>query len=368
MSGAAPSGPPTGSAQTFVVTFALIAAAIGALFVADTFLAQLARSADRATAAGRYREGVELMKQGNAPAAIEQFREAVATQRDDRQYQLALANAALSADRPADAAAAVAPTLSRDATDGAANLAMARALLAQGQLVKAIAYYHRGIYGRWPPPVAAQRTAVRVELIDLLARRGAREDLLAELLLLENDAAADSGLRRRVAHLFVAAGSPNRAIPLFREILRRSPADADALGGLGEAEFARGDYRRAEGDLVLATRQAPSDGSLARKLKQVRDVRSLDPLVRGLGPAERNRRSRDMLSLVIDAVEKCPAVGSAAPVRAALDSARIELSRSADARLLDRADQLWTVMPESCRRAPDGTETALGLVLDRLSQ
>jgi tetratricopeptide (TPR) repeat protein len=359
---------PAGSPQRFVATFALIAAAIGVLFVADMFLVQLQRSADRAQAEGRYRDGVALMDRGDPPGAMESFRDALAVQRDDRRYQLALADAALAAGRPTESAAAVAPTLEHDATDAAANLAMARALLAEGKVTEAVAYYHRAIYGHWPPQSGSRRLAVRMELVEVLARRGAREDLLSELLLVQNDAPADSAVRRHLAHLFVLAGSPARATTLFREMLQRQPDDADALGGLGQAEFSGGDYRGAEADLLRASRLAPADTALAHQLDRVREVRQLDPLVRGLGAHERERRSRRVLTMVADAAAGCPALTSAAPVRAVIDSVRSELQRESDARLLDRADQIWAVMPGSCRRGPGNAESSLDLVMDKLAQ
>lgn len=361
------------SARSFVVVLVLIAGLIGVLFVADSFLAGVAQRASHAEARDRFREGQRLMERGKPTEAIERFSDALSIERGTREYQLALADAALAAHRPVEAAAAASATLEHDATDGAANLALARSYLAQARATEAIAYFHRAVYGHWPEPAAERRRAVRFELVDLLAARGLREDLLAELLALEPQSAADTALRRRTGHLFLIAGSPARAVPIFREILARAPADADALGGLGAAEFGRGNYRSAEADLSRAVRLAPDDSTLVRTLEMVGQVRTLDPLERSLGARDRERRSRDVLAMVVDAASRCASIPSGGPVGAALDSARAEVTRrparaGESARLLDRADAIWSVLDAGCRRPEGGTVSALELVMDKLNQ
>ena len=49
-----------------------------------------------------------------------------------------------------------------------------------------------------------------------------------------------------MGRLFLLAGSPARAADVFRGILHDSPANAEAHAGLGEAEFARDNYRAAQ--------------------------------------------------------------------------------------------------------------------------
>ena len=66
-----PAQPAAVSTQNFLVTFALIFAAIGGLFVADTFLAGVQQRAGRAEAAARYREGEAYLAKGDARRAID---------------------------------------------------------------------------------------------------------------------------------------------------------------------------------------------------------------------------------------------------------------------------------------------------------
>ena len=92
---------------------------------------------------------------------------------------------------------------------------MARINAREGNAVDAASYYHRAIYGRWPVNAAGHRTQVRLELIELLARQNAKQELLAELLAVE-DQVSDTDTQKRLAHLFLAAGSPARSAALFR--------------------------------------------------------------------------------------------------------------------------------------------------------
>ncbi len=373
MSDAAGQEVETVSARSFVVMLVLIAGLIGVLFLADSFLAGVEKRASHGEARDRFREGQRLMERGKPREAIERFSDALSIERGTREYQLALADAALAADRPVEAAAAASATLEHDATDGAANLAIARSYLEQNRATEAIAYFHRAVYGHWPEPSAERRRAVRFELVDLLAARGLREDLLAELLALEPQSAADTALRRRIGHLFLTAGAPTRAVPIFREILARAPADADALGGLGAAEFGRGNYRSAEADLSRAVRLAPEDSTLVRTLEMVGRVRALDPLERSLGARDRQQRSRNVLTMVVDAASRCASIPSSGAVRAAIDSARTEVAKrpagaGESARLLDRADAVWSVLDSGCRRPAGGAVSALELVMDKLNQ
>ena len=219
----APPGPPpaaVASAQTFLVTFALVFAAIAGLFLFDSFLAGVQQRAGRAEAAARYREGEALLARGDARRAVERLKAASAIERTNSRYALALGEALLQAGKGEEAAAVLQPVLERDPDNGAASLAMARVLRAAGRPGDAISFYHRAIFGHWAGVEAVERTRVRLELVDFLAARGARQELLAELLPLESESPADSMLQRRRAHLFISAGSPARAAALFRAMLR----------------------------------------------------------------------------------------------------------------------------------------------------
>ena len=109
------------------------------------------------------------------------------------------------------------------------------------------------------------------------------------------------------AHLFLLAGSPGRAADMFRQILRQEHDhdDADAYAGLGEAEIAQGNYRIAETNLQMAAHLKPGDEDIRKRLELARQVLALDPMLRGLGTAERYRRTRELVQLALNDVNQC---------------------------------------------------------------
>jgi len=362
--------PPT--AQEFWTTFVLIFVVIGVLFLADASLARIDRQESRSEAQTRFREGLRLTRNGNYLEAVDRLRTAAFIERTNRDYRLALAEALAGARKFDDATAQLDEVLSDHPTWGPANLAMARAMLSQDRVEDAISYYHRAIYGQWPDDTAASRVRVRFELISLLVRENAHQELLAELLPLLDEAPDSLPLRKQLGRLFLVAGSPTRASTIFREILDQAPADADAYAGLGDADFALGNFRSARLSLLTARRLAPDDSSIARRLELVNQVFALDPMRRGLGTAEQLRRSRVLLERASQALAECSGPERSVVATAVLDSARIQLERrgrraaTLDANL-DLAERIWGMRQTGCATpAPD--DDPLALVLARLAQ
>jgi tetratricopeptide (TPR) repeat protein len=372
----AASRPAAANAGVFLATFALILLAMAGLFAADLFLAGLERRELRSEARHLYEEGVSLSGRGRPKQAVDRFQSAVAAERTNPVYQRALAEAMLAAGKPAEARAIAAGRLQREPTDAAASLLVARALVREGNPAEAIPYYHRAIYGSWDQDTAANKVRSRFELVDVLARIGAQRELLAELLPLQGQAPADLGNRRRIAHLFIDAGAPTRAIEIFRDLLRKHPRDAESYAGMGEAELARGYYRSAQSDFATAAQLAPGDSTISRRLALAERVIQLDPTRRGLGSAERYRRSLELLGLTIQASDSCLTIANAGTNRAVLDSARMALatprrtSRQQDAvdANIDLAERLWELRRDGCPTLPAAKESPLALVLERVGQ
>jgi predicted Zn-dependent protease len=125
---------PTATPSEFVFTLALTLAAILLLLVGDTALARVDRTATRLTAADEYRVGVNLISHNRLHDAIEHLRTAATLDRERPVYTVALAQAVLAEGRAMDAEQMLIPLLERDATDGGANLAMARVLAKQSRV------------------------------------------------------------------------------------------------------------------------------------------------------------------------------------------------------------------------------------------
>jgi tetratricopeptide (TPR) repeat protein len=368
-----PPPPPTATASEFVLTLTLTLAAIVLLIVADTALARVDREATRTTAAEEYRVGVNLIAHKRLDDAIEHLRTAATLDHERAVYTVALAQAVLAQGRANDAEQMLLPLLERDATDGAANLAMARVLAKQGRIDEAKSYYHRAIYGIWPGDAARSRAIARFELIDLLAQTGAKQELLAELLPIEDESPEDTVLRKKVADFFVLAGSPAKASDIYRDLLRKNPRDADAYVGLGRAALAMGNYPVARNDFLAAQRISPDDSSIVHTIKLADSVIAIDPTQRGLGLDEQVRRSRQLVQMTIKSAHKCLDV-EAPQVAAALDSVARSLVNPAGvvtrAQAVDEnislAGALWRMREGRCTGRPE--DEALALVQDRIAQ
>jgi tetratricopeptide (TPR) repeat protein len=364
---------PTATVSDFISTFAIVLAAIVGLLLFDTALARVDTSERKSFAVREFTTGQRLIAGGKVEEGLEHLRTATMLDGENSSYSVALSQAILADGRPREAEQLLIPLLERDETDGSTNLAMARVLTKEGKIEQAKAYYHRAIYGLWPTDANRNRTAARFELIDLLARSNARQELLAELLPIQDDSTNDLGQRKRIAHLFVVAGSPARAVVIFREILRRDSKDADAFVGLAEAALSLGDFATARTDLLAAQKLSPEDSiSLQSRVALTDSVISLDPTQSGLSLPEQVRRSRNLLQMTLTSVRKC--LGQQAPqVAAALDSATLLLvsgrsggqAQSVEQNL-SLAEQLWGLQRSRC--APERADGALALIHNRITK
>ena len=339
-----------------MTTFGLVFLAIAALWVADTFLARMERSESAVESGRLFAEGRALMARGDNLGAIERIRDALSIERTNRYYQQTLAQTQLAAGKTADAEATLNGLLQSDPTDGQANLIMGRVLVKERRFPEAISYFHRAIYGQWERDAAQNRLRVRFELIDLLAQRDSKEDLLAELLPVQDQVPRDLETRVRMGRLFLRAGSPMRAADIFRGIVQEAPAKAEGYAGLGESEFAQADYPEAQRHFETALRLSPDDDGVRKRLELCGDLLALDPTLRGLSPAERLGRSRKLVDLAREEVSECAAPGSFNQAAGQVTEANLDL-----------AEELWQVRAKECKSQPSADDP-LSLVMARLAR
>src|SRR3989338_2827976 len=179
------------------------------LFSIAGFLTRSYRAEKRNRALYHFQVGRTLAEQGQEPEAIEHYRAAPSPARGNSEDQLALALALLGEGRLGEAEKYLNELLHNDPTNGIANSTMARIASQREDFRNAEMYYHRAIYGFWPTPSEHDRLQARLELVDLLARAGAKQRLLAELILLQNELPEDTGIKKRVARLFLSADGPS---------------------------------------------------------------------------------------------------------------------------------------------------------------
>ncbi|HET9637539.1 MAG TPA: tetratricopeptide repeat protein [Gemmatimonadaceae bacterium] len=367
--------PPTASTSEFLLTFTVIVVTILLLLAFDTALARIDKSANRTSALAEYKRGQTLYSAGHIDDAIDHFRAAATLDRDHSVYTVALSQAILAQGRASVAEQLLLPVLDRDANDGPANLELARVLVKEGRPDEAKSFYHRAIFGIWQGPDAERsRTAGRYELIDLLAQSGDKEDLLSELLPLQDQAQSDSA-RRKIAHLFIVAGSPDRASDMYRAILRQNPRDAEAFVGLADATLATGNFNAARDHLDAAQKVAPDDSVIKRRIALTDSVIAMDPGQRGLPIDEQLRRSRVLVQKTITAARKCLDVSSP-DVAAALDSVTRSLVASAAniprAQAIEEnlsiAGTIWRMRGTRCATQEKPEEEALRLIQEKIAQ
>lgn len=160
---------------------------------------------------------------------------------------------------------------------------------------------------------------------------------------------------------------------MFRDVLRREPQDPDAYAGLGEAEFARGNYRAAHADFEAVLRLRPADEASRQRLDLSNQVLSLDPAQRGLSRDEQYRRSLKILELAVASATSCLVPPTSATTRGLIDSAnnglkqQIHSARRVEAmeKNMQLADRIWQIRRTECKEVPP---TAIDLVLSKATQ
>ena len=240
---------------------------------------------------------------------------------------------------------------------------MARVLAAEAKYKDADSYYHRAIYGQWPADWTAEVPKVRLELANMLAQHGKSQELLSETLLLQSASAQDPATQKRIADLFLKAGSTGRAIDTYRQLIRENPDDVEAYRGLGHAEILDGNYRAAETAIMAALHRQPYDGQIQSQLRLVVKLASLDPTARRLSTAEKYRRSMEILQLAQSELNAC----LQNPQPAKVEKAPNVVTNEAAEACLDRAENLWKQRNEACQQPP-AADDPLPILMKKLAQ
>ncbi len=336
---------------------AIILAIIAGLWTVDSFLARTETRETQAEARRYHDRGVSLLKANQAAAAIEPLRKAYTLDRDNVDYEIDLSAALLEAGKTAEARQMLDDVLGKSPNDGEANLLEARLMLRTGNFAQAEAYYHRAIYGIWPDNSAAHRVAVRLELAGALAKRGASQELLAELLAFGPEATENPDVEKKIAGWFLDAGAPQRAAELYRSLMNQDPGDPSNAAGYGEAELTLGNYRAAE----IAFRKAGDD----KRAALAGQIAGIDPTVRTLSSAEKFRRSTAILQMTRDMLARCkgdPKLVDEADALLAKKERGPATNELSEERL-SLAQDLWDAKPPECQ--PDDV---LRLLMQKLEQ
>jgi tetratricopeptide (TPR) repeat protein len=356
------------------VVVALVLALVATVTASLTSFYKHARAS---RAAAEYARGQELASAGKLDEALAHLRESLALERGRREYQLGLATLLLSAGRIDEADAYLRGVLRADPVSGRANVLGAQVARARGDARTAQEFYLRAVHGVWPAERVADRRRARIEFVQFLLDRGERERAAAELVEMRSMLPPDAPvLRLTIARLFVAAGDRAAAARDLRELTDTHPDDADAWALLSEVEFASGRYVSARSAGLRALGLRPNDAETTSRVALAAEALALDPTLKRLSLSERDRRSRRLLKLAVDALDRCmpDAPAPRGPVQAVRAEAQRVLAARApvgetgetDARL-SLTEQLWRARLARCPAiAP--SERAIGVVLTAVSQ
>jgi tetratricopeptide (TPR) repeat protein len=155
------------------------------------------------------------------------------------------------------------------------------------------------------------------------------------------------------ARIAAAQGKPSDAVKFYRQVLKTDDRNADAYAGLGSAELGLENFQGARDAFQKAVEQNPSDQMSKQQLDLCERVLALDPNARGLKPAQRLERSKELLQAEVIRFERCQ------PGRKALPSDSADMN-------LALAEDLWKQEQTLC--ATPNPNDAVGLVLSRLSK
>jgi tetratricopeptide (TPR) repeat protein len=354
------------------VILAVAAIMIG-LFALDRFLATMEQNELASEARSHYEAGKQLLAAGRSAEAVDQLQRARALVRNNRDYQLTLAQAQIAAGRLSEAEANLRSLLDHDSNNGPTNLTMARLMVRSGDAPEAEAYYHRALYGTWPP--GTSNKGVRMELVDFLATEGAHKELLPELLLLQDESGGQPSVDEKLARLFLKAGSPARAANIYRALIRQNHNDLEAYKGLAQTELAQGDFRTAQTSFLEALRRAPGDQTLIKLLHFTSILSNLDPTPRRLPSREKFDRSNRILEMAEAELADCGQPGLHSDVAALIaQSSKLRAEKvkggvtneMSEARL-GFAERLWQERISMCGQPPD-PDDPLPLLMHKLTQ
>jgi tetratricopeptide (TPR) repeat protein len=289
--------------QRHVLLLSLIP--LGLLFTLTATLAREYHVREARLVREWFRKGNEDFAAGQARKALEDFRNALSYDPENRLVQMRLAEALLADGQFSEARTYFMTLWDRSPGSGEVNLDLARVSMQAGDSAGAVRYFQAAIYGSWEKNPAAQRRNVRLELCDFLLAHGRMSDAQAQLMALAADITPeDALLHEKTGQMFLRAGEPRKGLEEFEAALRSDSKQTRLMENAGEAAFAAGDYSKAEKYLARADRENPSD-AVAEMLATARDVISGDPFQAALSDEVQASRSWRAFQRGIERLQQC---------------------------------------------------------------
>jgi tetratricopeptide (TPR) repeat protein len=328
-------------------------------FLAVTGLSRLYRGQQEALAERWSARGVDDLNARRFSIAITEFRTALLYDRDNRAYQLSLAQALMGLDRTDEAEAYLVNLWARQPENGVVNLELARIAAQKNQTERALRFYHNAIYAIWSGNQETERRKTRLELINYLLQINSRTQAESELIALETDIGDDATQQTRLGGLFLHVQDYNRALAAFRAALKLDRNNAQANAGAGVAAFEMGQYAAAQRYLREAIAASSADTASAALLKTTDSVLQMDPFRPQISDAERNQIAISAFNTAGDRLRACsPPAGAGTPFAAKAAT----VSTAAGGDLTQQWQKLKPQMTErGLRQNPDLLNTAMNL-------
>jgi tetratricopeptide (TPR) repeat protein len=226
----------------------LIAALLGGVttFLFRSFEAHREALAERWADRGR-----DALQQARPANAVSAFRTSLTYRPDDRENQLALAQALAASGHTAEAENYFLNLWQAAPGDGPINLQLARLERAQSEALKAIDYYRAAVFGTWSGDAPARRRDTRLELSNYLIERGQRQAAEAELLIAAGNN-PDGKSQMTIGDALERANDPRDAMTAYRNATQIDSVRSSAQAKAGELCYRMGDYACAESLLEKA--------------------------------------------------------------------------------------------------------------------
>lgn len=268
-------------------------------------LATVAANAYRSERAGLakrwFDRGQAALRANALEGAIQDYRNALAYDRENAEYQLQLAqalaklgNAAQSPrekrDRYNEASSYLLGLWERQPGRGTINLQLARLSAAQGDFPSAMRYYHNAVFGLWEQDPEEQRRQVRFELVRYLLDQNSRTQADAELISLADEVPDTAVAHVEMGNLFLRTEDYARALQQYQMALRLDRYADHAALGAGEAAFQLARYSLAERYLRREARAHPDDERTKHLLDVMEQMAELNPYSYRISSLERAER------------------------------------------------------------------------------
>jgi tetratricopeptide (TPR) repeat protein len=272
----------------FVIVLLTVGAVVG--FAVVGHLVTRYNANQQARGRRLYAQGLADLNSGNADKALEEFRAALISDRNNTQYQLTLGRALRDTGRLDEAQSYLESLWQSAPESGVTNLALARVAARRGSIVDALRYYHNAMYGIWPSDAYVNRRKAQMELIEFLLQKDDLPQSRSELVALAASLPADPGSELRTAELMVQAQDYPDGLAEYERVLHIDRGNPAALAGAGETAYRSGRYRTAQHYLQAAVNANPRDSNLRDLLASTNQILQTNPFARRISDDERNHR------------------------------------------------------------------------------